>query len=114
MPAQTSGDAIQWSQTQRKDLKTKPSARFTESSPIKAIESIASFVMDPAHKKILKEGNGIGTSSTRASIVARLRNRKLLESKGKQIVSSELDSSLISVVPASVKSVSITTLFEKL
>jgi len=113
LPAMAAGDPIKATQAARKDQKTKPPARFTEGSLIKMMENVASVVADPAHKKILKDGDGIGTSATRASIVSELKRRGYLDSKGKQVVSTELGRSLIVALPEPVKSAGLTALFEK-
>ncbi|TEA79481.1 DNA topoisomerase III [Allopusillimonas ginsengisoli] len=113
LPAMKQGDQIRCREAQRRDLKTKPLGRFTEGSLIKAMENIASFATDPAHKKILKEGDGIGTSATRASIISELKNRGFLEPKGKQVVSTELGRSMIENLPELVKSPGMTAIFEK-
>jgi len=113
LPSMAAGDSVKAVQATHKDQKTKPPARFTEGSLIKMMENVASVVSDPAHKKILKDGDGIGTSATRASIVSELKRRGFLDSKGKQVVSTELGRSLIAALPEPVKSAGLTALFEK-
>jgi DNA topoisomerase III len=78
-----------------RDAKTKPPARFTEGTLTRAMENIHKFVSDPEHKKMLREGDGIGTSATRASILSELKRREFLALKGKQIVSTALGRSVI-------------------
>lgn len=51
---------------------------------VRAMENIHKFVSDPEHKKMLREGDGIGTSATRASIIFELKRREFLETKGRQ------------------------------
>jgi DNA topoisomerase-3 len=67
------------------------------------MENIHKFVSDPEHKKMLREGDGIGTSATRASIISELKRREFLETKGKQIVSTTLGRSVIDALPEVVK-----------
>lgn len=50
------GDGVTCKQATRKDAKTKPPARFTEGTLIRAMENIHKFVPDPEHKKMLREG----------------------------------------------------------
>lgn len=69
---------------------TTPPARFTEGTLIKAMENIYKYIEDPELNKFLKDGDGIGTSATRAGIISELKKRKFLEVKGKAIVSTEV------------------------
>ena len=52
------------------------------------MENIHLIVDDPQNKKLLKEGDGIGTPATRAAIIAELKRKKYLEANGKKIVST--------------------------
>jgi DNA topoisomerase-3 len=97
-----------------KDAKTKPPARFTEGTLIRAMENIHKFVSDPEHKKMLREGDGIGTSATRASIISELKRREFLETKGKQIISTTLGRSVIDALPEVVRSPVLTALYERM
>lgn len=114
LPAMAQGDAVTCTQVARKDEKTKPPARFTEGTLGVAMENIHRFITDPAAKKILKEGDGIGTPATRASIITELKRRGFIEPKGKkQIVSTELGRGLIDALPPEVKSAALTAAFER-
>ena len=90
LPSMAQGDAVTCTDATRKDAKTKPPARFTEGTLIRAMENIHKFVSDAEHKKMLREGDGIGTSATRASIISELKRREFLAVKGKQIISTTL------------------------
>ncbi|STX59230.1 hypothetical protein [Legionella geestiana] len=57
-------DAVICLKATRQDLKTKPAPRFTEGTLQRAMENIHKFITEPEHKKMLKEGDGIGTSAT--------------------------------------------------
>lgn len=114
LPAMKQSDAVMCSEVIRKDSKTKPPARFTEGTLIRAMENIHRFVTNPAHKKVLRDGDGIGTSATRASIISELKKRDFLEVKGKQIVSSTLGRSVISALPEVVRSPVLTALYERM
>jgi len=78
------------------------------------MENIHKFVSDPEHKKMLREGDGIGTSATRASIISELKRREFLETKGKQIVSTTLGRSVIDALPEVVRSPVLTALYERM
>jgi len=114
LPAMTEGDGVTCSEITRRDAKTKPPKRFTEGTLIRAMENIHKFVTDPEHKKMLREGDGIGTSATRASIISELKRREFLETKGKQIISTTLGRSMIDALPEVVKSPVLTALYERM
>lgn len=114
LPKMGQGDAITCGQAARRDAKTKPPARFTEGTLITAMVNIHRFVTDPQHKKMLREGDGIGTEATRASIISELKRREYLETKGKQIISTTLGRSMIDALPEVVKSPVLTALYERM
>ena len=114
LPAMAQGDAVTCTEATRKDAKTKPPARFTEGTLIRAMENIHKFVSDAEHKKMLREGDGIGTSATRASIISELKRREFLAVKGKQIISTTLGRSVIDALPEVVKSPVLTALYERM
>ena len=114
LPVMSEGDAIICQQVVRKDTMTKPPARFTEGTLITAMVNIHRFVTDPQHKKLLREGDGIGTEATRAAIISELKRRHYLELKGKQIVSTQLGRSVTDVFPEVVKSPVLTALYERM
>jgi DNA topoisomerase-3 len=72
------------------------------------------FVTAPQHKKNLREGDGIGTSATRASILTELKRRRFLESKGKKILSTELGRSVVDSLQSAVTSPGLTALYERM
>ena len=114
LPAMRRGDRAACVRLDRKDATTKPPARFTEGTLGKAMENIHRFVTDPAHRKMLREGDGIGTSATRASIVSELRRRNFLEAKGKSICSTVLGRSLIDALPEVVRNPLLTAIYERM
>lgn len=114
LPAMKRNDSVTCVQATRKDAKTKPPARFTEGTLIRAMENIHKYVTDPEHKKLLRDGDGIGTSATRASIISELKRREFLEVKGKHIVSTTLGRSMIAALPEVVKSPVLTALYERM
>ncbi len=98
----------------RRDAKTKPPARFSEGTLIQAMANIHRYIVDPAQKKVLRDGDGIGTSATRASIISELKRRAYLEASGKHIVSTLLGRSLCSALPEVLKSAISTAVHERL
>jgi DNA topoisomerase-3 len=80
--------------------KTKPPARFTEATLLKAMENVAAYVEDPAAKKTLKETSGIGTPATRANVIETLKTRSYIVIKKKQISPTEIAFTLIDAMRA--------------
>lgn len=91
---------------------TKPPASFTEGTLIKAMQNIYNFVPDGPFKKVLKDGDGIGTSATRASIIAELKKKGFLELQGKKIKATLLGITLLSKLPDLCKNPVLTAMFE--
>jgi DNA topoisomerase-3 len=114
LPQMKQSDDVACLKATRGDLKTKPPARFTEGTLQRAMENIHKFVADAEHKKMLRDGDGIGTSATRASIISELKRREFLEAKGKQIISTTLGRSLVDALPDVVKSPVLTALYERM
>ena len=114
LPLMKQGDAVQCIKVLRQDLKTKPPRQFTEGTLVRAMKTIHQLVTDPAQKKLLREGDGIGTSATRASIISELKQHQFLESKDKYIVSTTLGSTLIDGLPEMLTSPVLTALYERL
>ena len=114
LPPMKQGDGVTCIEITRKDTKTKPLAHFTEGTLTRAMENIHQLIDDSEHKKLLRDGDGIGTSATRASIISELKRRKFLEPKGKKIMSTPLGRSVIDALPEVVKSPVLTALFERM
>ncbi|MCK9709864.1 DNA topoisomerase 3 [Pseudomonas syringae] len=114
LPRMEEGDAAACLKVLRRDSKTKPPARFTEGTLPQAMENVHKFVDDKEHKKLLREGDGIGTTATRSGIIEELKARNFLASKGKALVSTELGRSMIDALPEAVKSPVLTAMFERI
>lgn len=93
--------------------KTKAPPKFTEGSLIKAMENIYKFVDDEEYKKQLKDGDGIGTSATRAAIIEELKKRTYIVNEGKYIVSTDKAAALLAVVPKETQSPIMTAQYER-
>lgn len=108
------GNSITCTDAIRKDSKTKPPKRYTEGTLGDAMENIHKYVTDAEHKKMLREGDGIGTPATRASIITELKKKGFLEEKGKNIISTLLGRSVIDALPEVVRSPVLTALYERM
>lgn len=113
LPALRVGSVIPVKKIEIVQDKTKAPASFTEGSLIAAMEKIHNVVENPEHKKLLKEGDGIGTPATRAAIITELKNKGYLESKGKKIHATQEGVALLDLVPALVKNPVLTAIFER-
>lgn len=114
LPRMKTGDQAACLKALRRDSKTKPPGRFTEGSLTQAMENIHKYVDDKEHKKMLRDGDGIGTSATRSSIIEELKRRNFLADKGKALVSTELGRSMIDALPEVVKSPVLTAMYERM
>lgn len=83
--------------------KTKPPARYSEGSLIKAMQDAWRFVIDPEKKAKLKDAKGIGTPATRAEVLKGLFRQGQFEKEGKTIKPSpagmELYDLILSTAP---------------
>lgn len=94
--------------------KTTPPSAYTEGSLIKAMENIASVVDEPKYKMALKTAKGIGTSATRAAIIAELKRKNYIEVKKNKVHVTELGFSLLNALPELVKNPVLTAMFESM
>jgi DNA topoisomerase-3 len=113
LPSLAQGDAVVCASVSRKDAKTKPPNHYTEGTLIYGMENIHKMIVDPVQKKSLKDGDGIGTSATRASIITELKRRKYLRAKGKHIVSTDLGKNMVDVYHETITSPIITAINER-
>lgn len=94
------------------ERKTKPPIRFNEGSLIAAMENVHKYVDNADVKRILKDGLGIGTPATRATLISELKRREYLKADGKFIVSTQFGRALADNIPEDMKSAALTAMFE--
>lgn len=97
-----------------KQEKTKAPAAYTEGSLIAAMENIHSVVDNLEYKKLLRDGDGIGTPATRAAIIEELKRKGYLSVKAKKIHVTELGKTVLQKIPELVKNPVLTAIFERL
>ncbi len=107
-----SGDEIRIAQAGVKSGKTTPPKSYTEDTLLSAMENAGSDeIPDEAERK------GLGTPATRASIIEKLVRTGFVERKGdkktKYLVPTKKGEALISVVPDSIQSASMTAEWER-
>lgn len=78
-------------------FKTSAPKRFNEASLLQLMETAGKIVTDEALKEALKD-KGVGTPATRASIIEVLIQRKYIERKKKNLISTESGRGLISLI----------------
>lgn len=113
IPALSENEVVSVLGVECKQEMTKPPKSFTEGTLIAAMEKIHTVVENPEHKKLLRQGDGIGTPATRAAIITELKKKKYLQSKGKLIHATELGVELLGLVPDLVKNPVLTAIFER-
>lgn len=113
VPALNKDEAAQHTSSVITVKQTKPPSRYTEGTLISAMKSISKFVENPALKKTLKDSAGIGTEATRANILETLFNRKYVDRKKKQLISTEKGREIIDLLPEVVKNPATTALWEQ-
>lgn len=98
LPSFKEGETVNAVESSIKDGITKPPARFTPATLIKAMKEIYKYVKDDSLKASLKECSGIGTEATRANIVELIQDRGYVKLEKKNLVPTELGFLLLEVV----------------
>lgn len=88
--------------------KTKPLPIYTEATLLKDLQRVAKYVTDPRIKQLLidrdkgKKGEhgGIGTPATRASMLTKLRERKLYDVEKKKLIPTPLGLEFAAALPS--------------
>ncbi len=112
LPVMEMGDPTLCANVECQAKKTTPPKHFTEASLQVTMENIHRYVDDEKEKALLKDGDGIGTPATRATIIEELGKRGFLQAKGKYIISTDRGRELIDEIPGALKSPGITATFE--
>ena len=112
LPKLSEGDSVSILSINSKQDKTKPPAHFTEGTLIRAMENIHTVVDDQKYKKFLKDGDGIGTSATRATIIDELKRKGYLVLQGKKLKATDLAHQFLAKLPDIVKNPVLTAMFE--
>ncbi|MBC8737236.1 hypothetical protein F6X40_10495 [Paraburkholderia sp. UCT31] len=95
-----------------KEKKTKKPAYYTEGALIADMKGAEKYVDGAELKKDMREAKGLGTAATRDSIIEELKYKKLLETRGKYIVSTKKGRDLIAYLPASLYDIATTARWE--
>lgn len=115
LPELAVGDPLLPTHVDLQSKVTEPPKRFSEETLIAAMVDLHKYTDDPAAKARLKEGKGIGTSATRAGIIAEARDRGFLvpaKDSKKRFMTSESARVLLAALPASVKDPTVAGMFK--
>ncbi|MCL2526888.1 MAG: DNA topoisomerase III [Defluviitaleaceae bacterium] len=115
LPSLKRGDRIPIKGVRLTEGKTAPPAPFNEATLLSAMESPAKYMetKDRALTETLEKTGGLGTVATRADIIEKLYDNFLIEKKGKDIFSTSKGRQLLTLVPADLKSPSLTGNWEQ-
>ena len=95
------GDSVEFAGGKIVEGVTKPPARFTPATLLKAMKEIHKYVHDKELAASLKECSGIGTEATRAGMIDELEKRGFIKKAGKNFVPTEIASSMCRILPES-------------
>jgi len=99
LPKLSVGELLHCQQGYIAEKVTQAPKPYTDASLLSAMTGIARFVQDISIKKILKETDGLGTEATRAGIIELLFKRGFLQRVGKNIIATDIGTSLINALP---------------
>ena len=106
LPTLSEGDTVACLSCEQVEQMTTPPPRLDDNMLLDAMKNVHRYVVDPELRKLLKEGEGIGTTSTRAGIIADMKKRELFvpAPKGKKkLMTSAQARNLIDALPMKVK-----------
>lgn len=92
---------------------TTPPHHYTDATLLSAMKNCGRKVDDENYKKILLQGEGIGTDGTRADIIEVLKKRNYVTQKGKYIISTGKGRGMIKQLPDGLTNVLITAKWEQ-
>jgi len=106
LPVMAKGDDALCEKCDQKSKKTSPPPRFDDKLLIDALKNVYKYVIDEASRKRLKDGDGIGTSATRAPMIADMKERGLIvpvKEGSAKLMTSQAARALIDALPLDVK-----------
>lgn len=112
LPILRDGAAVKAIEISIAERRTTPPKRFTESGLIQAMTGIAHYVEDSKIKKLLRETDGIGTPATQAQIIQTLHERRFVEKRGRQVISTAIGRALVQTLPVATTMPDMTALWE--
>ena len=102
------GESLKGFEAQVKEGKTKPKKEYTEDTLLSAMETAGKGeIPDDAERQ------GIGTPATRAEVIEKIIASGYVRREGKKLIPDEKGINLVSVLPESLKSASLTAEWEQ-
>ena len=101
LPDMQQGDSVEFAGGKIVEGVTKPPARFTPATLLKAMKEIHKYVHDKELAASLAQRSGIGTEATRAGMIDELEKRGFIKKAGKNFVPTEIASSMCRILPES-------------
>ena len=99
LPDVHEGDPVHFADGNVQEGVTKPPARFTPATLLKAMKEIHKYVKDKELKETLKECSGIGTEATRAEVIEIIQKRGYVRLSKNFFVPDEIGISLCQILP---------------
>ncbi|MCH8622929.1 DNA topoisomerase [Undibacterium sp. TS12] len=106
LPVVAKGDAFKCDKCEVANRKTKAPPRFDDKMLIDCMMNIHKYVTDEKARKRLKEGDGIGTTATRAPMIQDMKDRQLfipVKEGSAKLMTSAAARALIDALPMDVK-----------
>ena len=95
LPKVKKGDIVDVKGADLLEKTTTPPVRYNDATLLGAMKNPGKFIEDDSLKSVLREAKGIGTEATRASIIEKLVDVKMMERKKKIIYPTEFGISII-------------------
>ncbi|WP_186575942.1 DNA topoisomerase III [Aquibacillus kalidii] len=115
LPGLSKGESLSGINVKLTNGQTKPPERFTEGALLQAMENPTRYLTseDKDLAKTLNQTGGLGTVATRADIIEKLFNSAYMDKRGKHIFITSKGKQLLDLVPADLKSPSLTAEWEQ-
>lgn len=107
------GDVYVVKSVRTKTSKTKPPKPYTTASLLEQMKDIASILPDKKLRDILRQqGAGLGTQSSRDSVIATMKSSNFIEVRGGYIYPTDKAKDLMAILPDEIKSPVMTATME--
>lgn len=114
LPLLKNGERIKCIDSKLESKKTKPPARFNNSTLIQAMTDAAKFIENPELKKILKSTKGLGTVATQGNIVKNTLRYEYIKEDKNNYITTEKGRLLMEAVPDMIKSIETSAYWESM
>lgn len=98
IPSVTEGQQVPLVKLRWITKQTTPPSRYDDSSLLQAMANAGSFVEDEELRNVLREKAGLGTSATRAGIIEKLLDYKMIGRKGKSFYATQFGIEIIRIL----------------